>query len=193
MHEDPKSRIVQVLRDSPVVSYVLDSDLRLIYCNPAWDKFARENGAPGLTAASAVGKSLLQAIPEVLRPAYSEAFADVQRTGNVWERSYECSSPDVFRVFRMRIHLLKPENWFLVTNSLVMERPHENAADWGAHTYFDGHGRVTICAHCRCSRRTDKPDLWDFVPEHLELGWGEPIKVSHGLCPVCRVYFYPFG
>ena len=44
------------------------------------------------------------------------------------EKCYECSSPDLYRLFRMRIHLLRPENWYLVTNSLVIEEPHDRAA-----------------------------------------------------------------
>lgn len=188
---DHLSRITQALGRSAATSYILDSQYRFIYCNPAWDHFARSNGVSQLTGEAVVGSDLFAAIPEVLRAVYSAAFQEVRSTGLVWEQSYECSSPTVFRMFRMRIQLLRPQNWFLVTNRLVFERSHPKVAEPDPNTYVDSDGLITICAHCRCSRRVDSPDQWDFVPEHLQLRGESAMKVSHGLCPICRAYFYP--
>jgi hypothetical protein len=188
---DHLSRIMQALQGSAAVSYILDSRYRLIYCNPAWDSFARSNGAPQLTSEAVAGSDLFDVIPDVLKAVYSAAFREVLSTGLVWEQSYECSSPTLFRMFRMRIHLLKPQNGFLVTNALVFERSHPKVAESDPNTYVDGDGIITICAHCRCSRRVDSPAQWDFVPEYLRLRRGPAMNVSHGLCPVCRIYFYP--
>jgi hypothetical protein len=33
------------LEADPAVCFVLDDKLRLLYCNPAWDRFATEDGA----------------------------------------------------------------------------------------------------------------------------------------------------
>ena len=184
------SRIMQALDRSPAVSYILDSQFRIMYCNPAWSRFARSNGAPRLAGELVLGCDLFDAIPDVLKPAYSEAFGEVLSTGLVWAQSYECSSPTVFRVFRMRIHLLKPRNWFVVTNTLIVEQPHSETATADPITHVDANGFVTICAHCRCTRRVDNPDHWDFVPQYLQLRLESIPKVSHGLCPVCRAYFY---
>lgn len=187
------SRIMQALDRSPAVSYILDSQFRIMYCNPAWNRFARSNGAPRLAGDLVMGSDLFDAIPDVLKPAYSDAFRQVLSTGLVWEQSYECSSPTLFRVFRMRIHLLKPRHWFVVTNTLVVERPHGGTAMADANTYVDANGFVTVCAHCRCAKRVDNPDQWDFVPQYLQLRLESTPKVSHGLCPVCRAYFYRFN
>jgi hypothetical protein len=189
--QDHLSRIMQVLQRSAAVSYILDSQCRFIYRNPAWDRFAESNGAPQLTSEAIVGFDLFDAIPDVLRTVYSAAFQEVLSTGQAWGRSYECSSPTVFRMFRMRIHLLKPQNWFLVANTLVFERSHPKLTEPDSNTYVDSDGLITICAHCRCSRRVDSPYQWDFVPEYVQLRLESAVKVSHGLCPVCRVYFYP--
>ncbi len=188
---DHLSRIMQVLQRSAANSYILDSQCRFIYCNPAWDRFAKSNGAPQLTSEAVVGSDLFDAIPDSLRAVYSAAFQEVLNTGLVREQLYECSSPTLFRTFRMRIHLLRPQNWFLVTHVLVSERSHQEAAEPDPDTYVNSDGLITICAHCRCSRRVDSPDQWDFVPEYLQLRQESGMKVSHGLCPVCRVYFYP--
>ena len=118
-------------------------------------------------------------------------FRNVLSTGRAWGHSYECSSPTLFRMFRMRIHLLKPQNWFVVTNALTVERSHARMAAADPNAYVDANGLITICAHCRCSKRVDSPDQCDFVPEYLQPRLESAVKVSHGLCPVCRAYFYP--
>jgi hypothetical protein len=183
------SRIMQALQRSASVSYILDSQLQILYCNPAWNSFARSNGAPQLTSDEVVGLALFDVIPDVLRAVYADAFQQVLSTGRVWEQPYECSSPTVFRMYRMRIHLLKPQDWLVVTNPLVVERSHPRTVPADPNTYVDANGLATMCAHCRCSRRVDNPDQWDFVPEYLQPKLSA-VKVSHGLCPVCRAYFY---
>ena len=188
---DRLARIMQTLQGSAAVSYITNSQCRLIYCNPAWDLFARSNDAPELAVESVIGSDLFDAIPEVLRVVYSDAFQKVLTTGDIWEQSYECSSPNVFRSFRMRIHLLAPRNWLLVTNTLLFERSHKKLAEPAPHTYMDSDGLITMCAHCRCSRRIHDPNQWDFVPEYLQLKRDPGTRVSHGLCPICRIYFYP--
>lgn len=184
------SCIIEALDRSPAVSYILDSQFRFMYCNPAWSRFATLNGAPRLSGKLVLGSDLFEAIPHVLKPAYSEAFREVLRTGLVWAQPYECSSPTVFRVFRMRIHLLKPREGFVVTNTLVVERPHRQTASADANTHVDANGFVTVCAHCRCTQQVDNPNQWDFVPQYLQLRLESTPKVSHGLCDVCRAYFY---
>ncbi len=187
------SRIMNALERSAGVSYILDSRYRVMYCNPAWNRFAASNGAPQLTGEAVIGSDLFDAIPEVLKTLYSNAFRHVQSTGRVWEELYECSGPNLFRKFRMRIHLLKPRDWYVITNTLLVERSHTSTAAADLNTYLHANGFVTMCAHCRCSRRVDNPDQWDFVPEYLELNAESAMKISHGLCPVCRAYFYRLG
>ncbi len=187
------SRIMHALDRSPSVSYILDSQFRIMYCNPAWNRFAGSNGGAGLASDLVVGSDLFEAIPDVLKPAYSDAFRVVLSTGLVWEQSYECSSPTAFRIYRMRIHVLKPGDWFIVTNTLVVERPFAETPAPDASKYVDLNGWVTVCAHCRCSKRVDESNRWDFVPEYLTLRLASTPKVSHGLCPICRAYFYRFG
>jgi hypothetical protein len=182
--------IMQALQRSAALSYILDSQLRLMYCNPAWNRFVRLNRAPQLTSKAVVGCDLLDALPDSLKALYFDAFRQVLTAGQVWEHSYECSSPTWSRKFRMRIHLLKPQDWFLGTNSLIVERSSGEAAATEPNTYVDANGLITICVHCRCSRRVRSRDQWDFVTEYLCPQRESAVKVSHGLCPVCRAYFY---
>jgi hypothetical protein len=183
-------RTMQVLEESPAVSFILDSEHKFIYNNPAWDSFAQSNGAPYLAGEPIIGSNLFDSIPNVLRAVYSNAFREVVKSGRVWEKSYICASPDQFRKYRMMIYFLERRNWFLVTNSLVVEQSHRNTQSPNQYLYFN-QGIITMCAHCRCSRRVDRPEEWDFVPEYLRLKGLDALNVSQGLCPICQAYYYP--
>lgn len=182
-------RTIQALEGSPAVSYILDSSHRIIHCNPAWDKFANKNSAPQLTAEQVIGLDIFKVIPDVLKNFYCDALARALRQG-VWEVSYECSSPDLFRKYRMRVHDLKERSWLLVTNSLISEGPHRRMAKPRSNLYVQANGLITMCAHCRCSQRVDSPEQWDFVPDYLRLKGQASLILSHGFCPICHAYFY---
>jgi hypothetical protein len=176
-----------VLEESEAVCFALDLDLRLTYRNPAWDKFALQNGAPELASDAVCRTDLRQVIGRDLIPFYTAAFEKVARDSALWECAYECSSPQVFRKFRMQIHLLAPSG-YLVRNNLMVEHAHLPSALSGFPEYLSSDSLINLCMHCRCSRRVNLPSHWDFVPAHLDRNL---TNVSHSLCPVCLVYFYP--
>jgi PAS domain-containing protein len=168
---------------------VLDPHLRLVYCNPAWDRFALANQGEGALSESVLGTSLLDTVTDPLKRFFQHAFAAVASSGNPFEFDYECSSADCFRLFRMHILPLKPGGGFLVVHSLRVEEPHARVSESPDQARYRGaNGMVVVCAHCRRTRRAQEPGTWDWVPAHLE---DRSLPVSHGLCPVCRVYFYP--
>jgi hypothetical protein len=175
------------LEESADVCYALDPELRLIYRNPAWDRFALENGAPELACDSVYGTDLQQVIGRELIPFYMAAFATLERDRVVWECIYDCSSPGVFRKFRMQIQLLAPSG-YLVRNSLLIEEAHAPSALSSFQDHLSPDSPIILCMHCRCTRRVHMPSHWDFVPAHLDRSL---TNVSHSLCPVCLEYFYP--
>jgi len=183
-------RMIRVLEESPAVSYILDSKFRFVYMNPAWDSFAVSNGAPQLAGEALMGYNLFDMMTDALKPVYAEALRRVAKTGGIWEKTYGCSSPEQVRKYRMKIYFMERRKWYLVTNSLLAERPHRNSSGTGQDGYLSG-GIVTMCAHCRCSKRADGSNRWDFVPGHLRLRGLQSLKVSHALCPVCQEHFYP--
>jgi hypothetical protein len=183
-------RIVAALQTNASVSYIVDSRYRFLYCNPAWDRFAKSNGAPQLAHSTVIGTSLFHAIPEILQPLYSQAFNEVLIKKDVWELLYECSSPTLFRKYLMRIHPLRKKGSFLVTNTLAVERSHSTLFDATSEAYCGNNGLIMMCAHCRCTRRVGDPESWDFVPEYFLLPDKDSLRVTHGLCPVCHAYFY---
>jgi hypothetical protein len=173
------SHLLQALEHSPSFSYILDSQLRIVYCNPGWNRFVECNGAPELTREEVVGSDVFGSIPDTVKAFYSDAFSYVLSRKEVWEGTYECNSATFFHMHRMRVRLLKPKNWFLVTNAL-----HSNSGGNDASAYATS-GRVIICAQCRCARRVDNPNQWDFVPEYTHPRLNYAIVGSEELCPVC--------
>lgn len=178
------------LERSKSVIYVLDQDFRILYCNQAWDEFAKANEGQGLVRPAVLGQSALQVSAPPLRTFYETMFCTVLESGRPCELDYECSSPDLYRVFHMRVLPVRDGNQLLIANALAVERPHglnrpARAADLAR--YVDAHGFLHMCSHCRCTRRMEG-NTWDWVPSYLNQ---PPAPVSHGLCPVCMMYYYP--
>ncbi|HYX69763.1 MAG TPA: PAS domain-containing protein [Terriglobales bacterium] len=178
-----------VLERSKAVICVLDSELRITYCNPAWDQFARQNAGHEVLATGVVGSLLLEVVAEPLKIFYQGIFAQAQATGQVQEFDYECSSAEVYRTFHMQVLPLKEQQGFLVMHSLRVEKPLDfrppQAPDEGR--YIGPNGFIVMCCHCRRTRRAKDLHAWDWVPAYLE----RRSQVSHGLCSVCYAYFYP--
>lgn len=185
----PRPVIARALLDvSPDIICLLDADLRLIYCNPAWDRFAAENQARDCNASAVVGKNVMDIIPDPLARFFRTAFAVVSDSGEPFEFDYECSSALVFRMFRMRILPIAEPGEFMVVHALRIERPHDRAAVASDDARFRGtNGLVVMCCHCRRTRRAVS-EGWDWVPDYLA---SMPSQVSTGICPACYLYFYP--
>ena len=185
----PASVPRSVLERSKAVICVLDPDLRITYCNPAWDEFAEQNAGPDVLAQGVVGSRLLEVVAEPLRAFYEGIFKQAETTGQVQEFDYECSSPELYRSFHMQVLPLRDDHGFLVMHSLRVEKPLDfrpaQAPDDARYAGPDG--IVVMCCHCRRTRRAQDPHAWDWVPAYLE----RRARVSHGLCGVCRAYFYP--
>jgi hypothetical protein len=176
------------VESSPHACFALTESLDICYCNPAWDRFALENSAEsGALAASVLHKPFLQFVPEDLRLFYQEIFQRVRALGRMQSQDYECSSAQVFRVYRMQVYPLQPGCGFVVINSLVIAHPHTRvvcAPDDASYRERDG--LVHMCANCRRTRRVDDPAVWDWVPAYVT----RPRDATHTVCPFCAEYYY---
>lgn len=168
----------------------------LLYVNPAWFRFGRNNGgAPAVETSWGIGANFFDAIPEPLKTFYLELFARAPRFGESLEPasfSYECSSAELFRRYNMLVYALPDDDdgrpaGHLVVNSLIEERPHDRDPHPPRRDrYVDHLGLLHQCAHCRRVKDVNEGN-WDWVPEWVEV---PPAKTSHGLCPVCFDYFF---
>lgn len=180
------------LETDPAVIYVLDRELRIVYCNQAWDRFSADNGGLGLERRRQIGRPVMGVIPAPLKSFFEEGFGKALTFRQVWEHNYECSSPTVYRKFRMMVCPDPEGDGLVVVNSVFVERLHDSlerkAVPPDGLTYLDPHGFVTMCCHCRRTNRARQPAAWDWVPAHIE---SPPELVSHGICRVCANLYYP--
>jgi hypothetical protein len=170
----------------PSVTFLLDPEFRIVYCNLAWNRFALENGAPELVREKAIGVSILDVCADPLNGFYQHVYTRTQKARDPWEHDYECSSAGQYRHMRMRV-LPLPHSFLLVENSVRIQRPHTDVAvDASRSAYTDPRGMIVMCAHCR---RTRHPAIarWDWIPAFVA---NLPENASHGLCKNCRAFYF---
>jgi hypothetical protein len=183
-----ESRMAELEDDQSVV-YLLDNHLRIVCCNRAWDEFAEHNGGVHLRRTEQFGRHVLESTAEPLKAFYRSAFERALAEHQRWEHLYECSSPGLYREFHMQVLPLQAPPSLIVVNSLVVEKAHERIIQAPLTTlYRTTGGVITMCMHCRRTRRSAGSNMWDWVPDFVA---SPPDDISHGLCPICFSYYYP--
>lgn len=165
---------------------VLDSSCRILYCNRAWDDFAKANG--GSAAAygrSLQGQCLTSYIPGWLRPFYVDHLRQAT-WGGMWTHVYECSSPTEFRLYRLQALALPDTRELLICHACLSLSPHTRVPvkpDPRAHY---SNGVVAMCSHCRRTKRIGAAISWDWIPEFLA---HPPENRADDLCERCEAYY----
>lgn len=181
----------QVLDQHPSPVCALTAAGAIVYVNPAWICFGSANGGPATEETCGVGANVLHAAPPVLRAYYERMFSRALGARLPAEHDYECSSPQVLRVFRMRVHPLE-SGLLVITHSLQREVPHDRPVAAALdELYRDARGMIVQCSCCRRVRRpdpaSDEQAVWEWVPAFVE---ATPARTSHGLCVMCLAYYY---
>jgi hypothetical protein len=163
------------------------ADMTLAYTNPAWHRFAKENGASELPARWPLGRSLLDAVPDPIRPFFVENYQRCLAESRPWEHRYECSSAEAYRQFHMTAFPLPNGEGLLVVHSLVVELRHRRTEHPPLEeNYRAVNGFITQCCHCRRVQRAEPSEQWDWIPEWVQ---APPVKTSHGICSMCFSYY----
>lgn len=160
-------------------------DSRIAYVNPAYLRFAEENGGgEAFVSTWGIGRQLLDAVPEHLKAFYTSVYEQVLSEGKTYEHNYRCPTPERQQRFRMRVYSLGKGEGLLMLHSLFLVGPHEASVDdtQGEQTYRSVDGLIVQCSSCRHVRRADKPEQWDYVFEYVTQA---PPQMSYGLCPTC--------
>ena len=177
----------ETLASDPSVIIGVRSDFTIGYFNPAYLRFAEQNGAPDIARRFGPGSSLLAALPEPVKEFYVSHLEGALQSGQPWEHDYDCDSPTVARSFRL-MALPLGQSGLLLIHSLrrASSRP-ETPLGSSMADYEDG-GMVLQCCHCRRLNRPSNRREWDFVPEALDSRFS--LRISHGLCHPCSVHHY---
>lgn len=171
-------------------TFALTADLHLSYINPAFLRFGSENGGVEADSFAGIGAHIGDFIVGPLREFYLTAFQSVLEKGERWDHEYECSSPTQFRRYKQSAYPLGNSAGLVVINHLLVENVHSLEAEGsGRKRYLSEHNLIVQCSHCRCVRRQDVEDQWDWVPEWVA---DCPKETTHSLCKTCFVYYYGF-
>lgn len=166
-------------------------NFEIAYVNPAWIDFAERNGGADVRRRWSEGADFLAAVAEPLRPHYDQHLRACLAGGSSWTSEYECSSPNLFRAFRMEVEVLRDAAGLVIVHTCIDQHPHDEshrAARPSAALYLDDHGLLLQCVHCRRVRRVGADEDWDWVPEWVA---HVPDNASGGLCPGCLMQRYP--
>lgn len=184
---------VDGLNEHDGVVYGLFADYTLGYMNPAWFRFAQQNGGePQISRDWPLHRSVLDCADGALRGYLASGLDRCLQSGETWEHEYECSSAAVYRLHHQIVYPLADRRGLLVVNSPVVERPHDPARrppkEADDKIYADANGLFTQCSSCRRMRNYRIPGRWDWVPEWIE---NSPQRTSHTFCPTCFGYYFP--
>jgi hypothetical protein len=179
----------EVLEAEASVVFCLDAELKITYCNPAWDRFARENGGSGLCLPEPIGRRFVECVGGPEREYYERLFQQVLTHSKAWERDFECSSSTMYRKFRQRVVPMPRDRGLLVMNSLCIERPHDRPSCPPLdEVYRNPDGFIVMCSSCRRTRRhIPGEDRWDWVPAFVD---SSSVTITHGLCRPCLEMYY---
>lgn len=125
-----------VLEADTAVSFALDDKLQLIYCNPAWDRFAAQNGAPHLLAEKVLGVPVLRSTSGELCGYYQSLYDGALADRKPMEHDFHCSSAGVERLMRMHVYPLRSAPALLIVCSLRMEKPHAGPSGEPVQTLY---------------------------------------------------------
>jgi len=146
-----------------------------------------ENGGRKALAELVRGTCIFDVIPQPLQEFYSDVYDLAHYESRILTFNYHCSSPEHARLFQMQV-LPQKDGGLAIVNSVLVEHAHNVPGVFPSATdYEDPRGLITMCSHCRRTRRISHHETWDWVPAYLSR---LPLTVSHGLCGVCRNYFY---
>lgn len=168
-------------------------DLRIAYVNPAWARFGARNGGGAETRQRwSEGGAFLAGVGSPLRTYYDTHLRKVLESGEPWDSEYECSSPELYRLFRMQVRAVGSGRGLLVLHTRLVQRSHEPGVTGPGGPdpapYVDENGLLQQCVHCRRVRRRGDGEVWDWVPAWVE---HVPDHASGSLCPQCLATRYP--
>lgn len=163
----------------------------IAYVNPAYFRFAAENGGDRVPIEWSLGANLFEAIRGPQRGFYEDNLGACLTNEEPWSHEYECSSREILRRYHMHAYPLRGAGLLLV-HSLVVATPHEASRDPVRHPrveyYRDGNGLIHQCYYCRRVRRQVDGAGWDWVPDWVET---PPPETSGALCETCFEYHFP--
>ncbi|MFT4540412.1 MAG: FixJ family two-component response regulator/two-component sensor histidine kinase [Planctomycetota bacterium] len=166
---------------------VLDSELNLIWTNPAWQHFAiAGNARDTINRRWGLGSRYIDAILPPLRNWYAERLENCIEQGEQWRHEYECPTANSYRVFGLSVDPAH-SGLLMLVHSLILERPHQNPLEVPRSVAEspDAGEAVQQCMVCRRSRM-EQAENWTLIKK-----WVSEIPAGIGLtlCSDCATCY----
>jgi len=174
--------------ESSDVIYIVDRAMKLRAFNAAWTHFALANNGAEILERWKLGTSLFGILSGAIEDYLLEGYEKAMREGTVFSYSYECSSPDVFRLFQQSAYSLHNFEGLVITNHQAIKKPHTEENVTFSKRFVDKHGIIIQCMNCRKIRDPNDKSKWFWVPELLTSPWPD---TSHDICSPCLEHYYP--
>jgi hypothetical protein len=172
--------------DVPVYQYRVDAVDRLVWVDPWWLAFARENGASELTAETVLGQSLWDFIADSsTRQLYQGIHQRLRQRGRPATLPFRCDSPTVRREMRLTITCessdqLHYESTLLSVEPITTQKFIDPLARRSA-------SQITMCSCCKqCLIESHGWLEPDTVARFSRIFEAEPLPpIRYALCPKC--------
>ncbi|HUG10555.1 MAG TPA: hypothetical protein VMM36_06055 [Opitutaceae bacterium] len=166
------------------ILYYLNEADEIVTVNSAWNRFARENGAPGALSYNVQWRPLWEFINDGTTSLICRRLIRRAREGSNVDFCFRCDAPETIRLARMR---MRRQRGGLVevcvrTIGTITRRPLPITQ---APRSVSGHAQW--CSWCQ--RIEVAPGEWfvaeDAMGEMASASWRYPIRVRAGSCPDC--------
>lgn len=179
---------VDFLSNSNDVVYIVDNSLKIRAFNEAWCSFAKNNNGKAILTRFPLGTDIAAVCVEPIKGYIVKAYERALRENAPFAHKYECSSPEIYRVFYQNAYPIIGSEGLLITNHLVIEKQHPEEGVAFSSRFEDNAKIVTQCSNCGKIRDPQNMEKWYWVPELVE---NRLPNVSHSICTPCLDHYYP--
>ena len=176
------------LERSGDVIYIVDPKLHLVAYNDMWETFALSNDGEEIIKRYPLGADIRDAFQGPIRNYFFQAYTKALKENTPFEQTYECSSPQEYRLYHQTAYPLVAGHGLVISNHLVKKLQHDQEAVVFNKQFVDVRGLITQCQNCRKVRDPQHPDRWYWVPSLVKDCLD---NVSHGICPRCMDHYFP--
>ena len=185
------SKATYILEEEQAPACLVGLDGCIVYCNPAWDLFARENGGDPAALGQAVSGASFGSFIRGERVADAVmSYLESALRGDPASFLSECNSAEVARVILNRfepVHSSRSHRTVGAAAVYSLVRSCPIAELHATHPvrgdlYRGGDGLIRMCAFCRRVQRRGEDGRWDFVPGYIKNHDETIVQASCGTC-----------
>lgn len=176
------------LGKSEDVIYIIDNTFKLMAFNEAWCSFAMNNNGKDILKQFLFGTDIAKVCVEPIKSYVVKGYGKALRENVPFAYKYECSSPEICRVFYQTVYPLFGSKGLVITNHLIIESQHSEEGVAFSSRFEDNAKIVTQCSNCGKIRDPQNKEKWYWVPELVK---NRLPNISHSICTPCLDHYYP--